>query len=195
MRTVYTLTFFGFISFTGFTTYAQPGVSVVDEMIRSLAAGGSASGVSISDVVQGVAGQLMDISTPTEQQTAAIEGPLTIEAVVPEVNQTIVEVIDTRTRRYSPRLKINFAEFPLRSFTEVNRTNNRHSIQTGTPTEMIVQRVQSRLRVLEFQLAIEDRTAVVSGMVATERDRSLIESMLRFEPGISVVKNEITVVP
>ena len=195
MRTVYTLTFFGFISFTGFTTYAQPGVSVVDEMIRSLAAGGSASGVSISDVVQGVAGQLMDISTPTEQQTAAIEGPLTIEAVVPEVNQTIVEVIDTRTRRYSPRLKINFAEFPLRSFTEVNRTNNRHSIQTGTPTEMIVQRVQSRLRVLEFQLAIEDRTAVVSGMVATERDRSLIELILCFEPGISVVKNEITVVP
>jgi hypothetical protein len=137
-------------------------------------------------------GQLVtDPSTATGQQTSAIEGPLVADVVVSEVNRTTVEVIDTQTGRYSPRLKINFAEFPLRSLDDVNK----HGVQTGTPVEMVVQRIQGRLRGPEFQLAVEDRTAIVSGTVSTERERKLIESMLRFEPGISVVRNEIAVVP
>jgi len=194
MRAVYTLIFAGFISFTGFTAYAQPGVSL-EAMIQSLTTGGSASGISISDVVQGITGQLMDTSTPVEQQTSAIEGPLVVDVAVPEVNQTVIEATDARTGRYTPKLKIDFAEFPLRSLTEVNRPNNGRYVHADTPAEMIAQRVQSRICVPEFQLAVEDRTAIISGTVATERERKLIESMLRFEPGINTIKNEITVAP
>jgi hypothetical protein len=166
MRSVYTLAFVVFVSFAGLTAHAQPGS---ESMIQSFATDGALSGISI-------------------------EGPLVVDFEIPEVNQAIVEIIDTRTGRYLPRLAINLAEFPLRSLTEVSRPNNGRSVQTGTQAEIVVQRIQSRLRVPKFQFAIEDRTAIISGMVATERERILIESMLRFEPGINSVQNEITVV-
>jgi len=195
MRNVYTLAFVGFISFTGFTACAQPGISI-EEMIQSLAtSGGASSGTFIDQVMQDVMGQSGNASTSVEQQTSAIEGPLVVEVVVPDVNQTVVESTDARTGRYTPKLKIDFAEFPLRSLTQVNRSNNGRNVHAGTPTEMIVQRIQSRLRAPELYLAIEDRIAVISGTVATERERKLIESILRFEPGINTIKNEITVVP
>jgi len=197
MRNVYTLAFVGFISFTGFAAYAQQGGAGVSfvEVMQSLTADGTSSGSSIGDVMRSVTERFMDTGTPTDQPIPAIEGPLVVDVEVPDVNRTVVEVIDTRTERYTPKLKINFAEFPLRSLTEANRPNNGRSVQTSTPTNILVHRIQSRLRVPEFQLAVEERTAIISGTVATERERSLIESMLRFEPGISTVKNEITVVP
>jgi len=174
MRSVYTLTFVGFISFTGFAVHAQPGTgpgTSMESAIQSFAADGASSGISI-------------------------EGPLVVDFEIPEVNQTIVDVLigDERTGRYTPRLTINFAEFPLRSLTE-NRPNNGRSVQTGSQADIVVQRIQSRLRVSEFQLAIEDRAAIISGTVATERERKLIESMLRFEPGIGKIQNEITIAP
>ena len=198
MRSVYTLVFVGCISFTSFTAHAQVGGTgaPMDSLIQAITSGGSAGGISVENVISDVTSQIMDAAAPTEQQSTIIQGPLTVDnAVVPEVNRTVVEVIDSRTGRYPPKLKINFAEFPLRSFAEAKRSNNGRSVQAGTPTEIVVQRIQGRLRVPEFVLAVENRTATVSGTVATERERKLIESMLRFEPGISVVKNEITVVP
>jgi len=172
MRSVYTLAFVSFISFTGFTAHAQPGGAGVftESLILPFATDGAPAGISI-------------------------EGPLVVDFEVPEVNLTVVEIIDTRTGRYPPRLTINFAEFPLRSLTETSRLNNGRSVQTSTQAAIVVQRIQSRLRVPEFQLAVEGRTAIISGTVATERERGLIESMLRFEPGINSVQNEITVVP
>ena len=167
MRSVYTLAFVGFISFAGLTAHAQPG-GTGESAIQAFATDGAVSGISI-------------------------EGPLVVDFEIPEVNQAIVEIIDTRTGRYLPRLAINFAEFPLRSLTEVSRPNNGRNVQTGTQAEIIVQRIQNQLRVPTFQLDIKERTAIISGTVATERERSLIESMLRFEPGINSVQNEITV--
>jgi len=200
MRGICTLTFVGFISFTGFAVHAQPGggLSDIDKLIQSISSGGASSGLSVGSVVQGVTEQVLGTSSQTEQQVPVLEGPLNVEEVVPEVNKTTIEVIDTQTGRYPPRLKINFAEFPLRSLTEANRPNNGRggrNAQSGTPTEIVAQRIQTRLRVPKFQLAIEDRTATISGTVATDRERKQIELMLRFEPGISVVKNDITVVP
>jgi hypothetical protein len=137
----------------------------------------------------------METSASAGPQTSAIEGLLVVDHAEPEVNRTVIEVIDTRTGRNQPRLKINFAEFPLRSLTEVSRPNNGRTTQAGSSAEIVALRIQNRLRVSPFHLAIEDRTAILSGAVATERDRKLIETMLRFEPGISTVKNEMTVVP
>ena len=201
MRTVYSLAFVGFVSFTGFAVHAQPGggLSDIDALIQSMSAGGSSSGLSVNNVVEGVTNLLLD-NTQTEQQTPIIQGPLSIVDVVPEANKTVASALigDSRVGRYAARLKINFAEFPLRSLADANRSNNGsngRNVQSGTRAEIIAQRIQNRLRVPEFQLAVEDRTAIISGTVATDRERQLIETMIRFEPGISVVKNELTVVP
>ncbi len=43
------------------------------------------------------------------------------------------------------------------------------------------------------QVTLEGRTAVVRGTVATERDREMVSRLLLLEPGISAVRNELTV--
>ena len=182
MRKVCTLAFIGCISFTGFAAHAQlPGAGfTIDSIFQSF-------------TVEGAMGQFMDTPAPVEQQVSAIEGPLVVEIEVSEVNQTAAEVIDSRTGLYPPRLKINFAEFPLR--TLANGANNVRNGRNGASTDVIVQRIQNRLRLSQINLVVEDRVAIVSGTVATERQRNLVASMLRFEPGIDTVKNEIAVVP
>jgi len=196
MRSVYATIFAGCISFAGFYVHAQPGGAGdsfdLDRVIESLAAGG-ATGINTERVIAEVTSDVMGTSTSTGQQTSAIEGNLVVYHAEPAIN--LIEIIDTRMERYLPKLKINFAEFPLRSLTEVNRPNNGRSAQTGMPIELLAQRIQNRLSVPAFNLAIEDRTAIISGTVATERERELIERWLHFEPGISTVRNEITVVP
>ena len=134
---------------------------------------------------------MIDTSTPTGQATPTIDVPLVVSVDVPEVNMSTAPAFTggSLTGRYSPRLKINFTEFPLRSLERTIRTNS------GTQAEITVQRIQSRLGVPEIHLVVNDRTATVSGTVATERQRSLAESMLRFEPGIDTVRNEIRIAP
>jgi len=172
----------GIISFAGFTTYAQSPTDL-DALMQSMSAGSSTS--SITELVQGV----MDTSAPTEP-IPIIDVPLVVNVEVPEVNQTIAPayVGGSLTGRYAPRLKIDFAELPLRSLASANRTN------IGR-TEVVAQRIQSRLRAAHINLVVKDRTAIVSGTVATERQRSLAEAMLRFEPGIDTVQNKLTVTP
>ena len=199
MRHVYTFAFAVCFSVSGFTVHAQSGATTesIEAMIQQLTAVGASPGVTVSDVVQGVAGQLMATSAPAEQQASAIEGQLVVETEVSEVNLAAIEIIDTRTGRYLPRLKVDFAEFPLRSLTEAvpNNGRNGRAGQTGTQAEMIVRRIQNRLGLPELHLAIEDRTVIISGTVATERQRSQIESMLGFEPGISKIQNNLSVAP
>ena len=182
MRKITTLMIAGMMSFAGFTTYAQSPMDL-EEVMRSLSAGGGSA--SITEIVQGV----MDTSTPTTQITI-IDAPLIVDVEVPAVNLTTAPAYlgDAQTGRYPPRLKIDFAEFPLRSLAATNRTEMG---RTGN----VVQRVQSRLRASKINLVVNDRTAIVSGTVATERQRDLAEAMLRFEPGIDAVQNEITVAP
>ena len=189
MRNVYTLTLVGFVSFIGFAAHAQslPSSGVSAELPMPLLSDGPA----ISDTMLGLMGQLETTAEPVP----IIEVPLVGDVEVPEVNQGIVEFIDSRTGRYPPRLTINFAEFPLRSLEHTDRTENEHNAESKTPTDIVIQRIQNRLRLPQIQLVVRDRTATVSGTVATERQRNLVEFMLRFEPGISTVQNEITITP
>ena len=177
MRKITLFIMTGFIGFAGFSAYAQL-PSDLETALQSL---GNAA--SVADLLQGV----KDASAPVESITI-IDAPLVVEAGVPEVNQAMASAYigGTQTGRYAPRLKIDFAEFPLRSFTPADRTN------TG---QIVLQRIQSRLRAHQIDLVVKDRTAIVSGNVATERQRSLAEAMLRFEPGIDSVQNQITVTP
>jgi hypothetical protein len=190
MRKVHTLICIacvGFVSFAGSSVHAQPSV---DDMILSLAEGGSLSqGSSFTSFVQEITGA-MDTSGPIQPPVSVIEAPLSIVAPVPDVNQTAIEIFDTRTGRYPPRLKINFTEFPLKTLSQASRTDH-----AGIPTTVVTQRIQDRLRVQKIDLVVQDRTATVSGTVETEQQRRLVASMLRFEPGIDVVKNEIVVMP
>jgi len=203
MRSVYTLAFIGCISFAGFTAQAQPGGSSndLDALIESITATGTLSERAITNLVQDVRSEVLDSSSSVGQQTSAIAGTLVVEHAEPVVNRTVIEIIDTRTGRTRPKLKINFAEFPLRSLTEVNRPSNGSSgsngrtAQTASQVELVALRIQSRLQGTTFHLAVEDRIATISGTAATGEERKLIEAMLRLEPGISSVKNEMTVKP
>ncbi|MBM4001316.1 MAG: BON domain-containing protein [Planctomycetes bacterium] len=46
-----------------------------------------------------------------------------------------------------------------------------------------------------FEVSVEGRTAILRGEVAAAKDRDLAELVVRFEPGISDVRNELAVVP
>jgi len=193
MHRVYTFIFIGCISFSGFVAQAQlPGVSSTDRFFDSMIPGGGSTGASTGSGVDEMMGQMANTSGPIGQQTSAIEeGLLDVSIPIPEASQPAVQAIDTKTKRYPPRLKINFSEFPLRSLASTSR----RSADSKTQTDIIAQRVQSRLQTPHIALVVHDRVAIVSGTVATERQRGLAESMLRFEPGIDVVQNNITVAP
>ena len=194
MRKVLTLIFIGCISFTGFAAYAQqqPGAPVTTgSMMDMMLSDGAGAGVI--DVVA-------ELSAPpgtsvTEEAVSTIEGPLVVDVTSPEVNVTTVEAIDARTGRYPPRLKINFAEFPLRSLESARRSNNGRNAEAKMLTEIVAQRIQNRLHLPQLELVVKDRTATISGTVETERERNLVATMLRFEPGIDAVQNELTVIP
>ena len=181
MRKLYTLIFVGCISFTGFTAHAQiPGTSgnIFDVDTPSL-----------DEMMQEVG-----LTGPSGLQTSAIgEGDTLVreEEEVPEENKIIAEAIDSKTKRYPPRLKIDFSEFPLRSLASTSKRGG----ETKTQKDIIVQRIRKSLRVPNIDLVMKDRTAILSGTVSTDRQRSLAAAMLRFEPGIDVVQNEIIVTP
>jgi len=181
MRKVYTLIFIGYISLSGFAVHAQPsGSSSVNPTFQSSSSTGS-SGLPAGVTMYEVPSSMMD--------TSAIEkGLLDMDVVVPEVSQPVVEAVDSKTKRNTPRLKINFTEFPLRSW---DVSSGRSAAKT--PAEIVAQRIQDRLKTSSIDLVIRNRTAIISGTVPSERQRGLAETMLRFEPGIDAIQNNITV--
>ena len=200
MRKIYTLICAGIVSLTGLTVQAQS-LTNMDDMIQQLATGGTAS---VTDIIDSIIAQPAD----TGPQVQAIEGPLVVDVVVPAVNQIDAETTLAGGQK-APRLKIDFAEFPLVSLKPANGvgngangngangngTNNGRNGRNGASTDAVAQRIQNRLRLPLIELVVQDRVAIVSGTVETERQRTLVETMLRFEPGINAIRNEITVAP
>jgi len=82
---------------------------------------------------------------------------------------------------YNPRLRVNFA--------------------FATPTNREVSaRIVTQLQATEtlnplgpIEVLMEDGTATLRGVVASERDREMAALLARFEPGISSVKNELKI--
>ena len=181
MRSVCTMICAGVISFAGFAAYAQPPMSgspFGGAEIPSITSDGT-MGQTISEMMQEAAAQ-----EPIEQTITIIDVPLIVDVAVPDVNLGTAETIDTKGR-YAPRLRIDFAEFPLRSFAPAETA----------AVLAVASRIRHRLRLPNLELVIEDRTATVSGTVSAERQRTLVEIMLRFEPGIDAVQNRISVIP
>jgi hypothetical protein len=184
MRRVYTIIFIGCISCAGFAVHAQSG----GDSGSSLLSDSDSASRAIEDMLNEA-----DMSQgPREQQKSAIDDDelLVTEVENPEEDLVRAEAIDSKTKRYPPRLKIDFAEFPLFSLT----TTKKRDTKSLSRADIVAQRIQRRLRVPKINLVVEDRVATISGTVPTERQRNIAESMLRFEPGIDAVQNELTVV-
>ncbi|MDR0336750.1 MAG: BON domain-containing protein [Planctomycetaceae bacterium] len=175
----------------------------VDEMVKSLTGeqGGELSlENSIDSIVESMTQKMQSTTNTPASVRSAVEGTLVVEEVIPETNRTAVEAVDTKTQRYSPRLKLNFGEFPLRPLSgnvvgTVDTTESADLFdQTNTAiTHDIARRIRDHLRTQEIQFEFKNRTVRLSGTVKTSRQRELAEMMIRMEPGIDQVTNNLVV--
>ena len=101
----------------------------------------------------------------------------------PDANRTQSPASQRRTAMYDPRLKVNF-DFTPRPADDLNT--------------QLARRLESSLRPGRsgrIEVSMEGATAILRGEVASERDRRLARLLLLLEPGISDVRNELTVTP
>jgi hypothetical protein len=83
------------------------------------------------------------------------------------------------------------------------RTRLRSAINVQLTSPAVVQNVATqRFRSLPNQpqlrginVSMQGKTAVISGVVRTERDRRMSELLMRLEPGVGSVDNRVTVMP
>ena len=72
----------------------------------------------------------------------------------------------------------------------------------ATPPAVVQSSAMLRLRTLPNQqqmrgvnVTMRGKTAVISGVVATDRDRRMSELLLRLQPGVRSVENQVVVSP
>ncbi len=83
------------------------------------------------------------------------------------------------------------------------RTRLRSAINVQLTSPSVVQQVATqRLRSMSSQpqmrginVSMQGKTAVISGVVRTERDRRMSELLMRLEPGVGSVDNRVIVIP
>lgn len=126
-------------------------------------------------------------------------------------NRTFVGVTQARQRRLPPAAaSVREANLPEvnREPNEGNAANQPYPPQlvlgpdlSGPTTTAVASAVEQHLSrspiqwVQPLDLSIQGRTAVLRGAVASARDRELAEALVRFEPGISDVQNDLQVAP
>lgn len=101
----------------------------------------------------------------------------------PNVNTTPATAINRATGAYEPRLAIGF-EVPAVAEEAVNARVVRH-----------LQAIPGLHPANRIEVSVEDGTATLRGVVVSERDRTLVERLVLFEPGISAVRNDLKVAP
>lgn len=121
------------------------------------------------------------------QQAAAAAGPvqsatsgLRIESG-PDANQGQTKTAAPRTGMYDPRLRIGFR------FTN----ESPQALSTALTRRLLA--CDGIRRSSPIVVSVEGETATLRGAVLGDRDRSLARLMLLLEPGISQVRNELTV--
>lgn len=110
------------------------------------------------------------------------------ETTVPETNKNIVESVDQKTQRYSPRLSIDFRLFPLQRAT---------TKFTGSKinADSMKQNIGRRLGVHDVEFSLQNRTMTLTGTVPSEHERQMVEMMVRLEPGVDHICNELVIKP
>ena len=113
--------------------------------------------------------------------TTAVED-LEIETA-PDANQAPQPVLPPRATMYPPRLAVGFS-FPVRAPTETTaRLTNRLASALSLPASSSI------------EVTVEGGAATLRGEVQSERQRRLAALLVRFEPGIAEVRNELRVAP
>lgn len=189
------------------TLFAQMSLPGADDMFSSLS--GDGKPLSISETVKEVM-SIQRTKTPTENTMETVktaqdaDGPLVVEETIPAINKEVVEAIDPKTKRYPPRVQLNFKEFPLRTIARKPATGSQPISDwtatqdfSGKPIKTEAQKITDRIRdrtgQKAFGIEFQGRRARLFGSVETERQKELAEIMLRFEPGIDSIKNELVV--
>lgn len=99
----------------------------------------------------------------------------------PDANRGQARTTPPRTGMYGPRLRVDFAFSPQSpaalSTVLAGQLRECPAIRRSGPIEV----------------SVEGETATLRGEVASERDRTLARLIVLFEPGISQVRNELTV--
>ncbi len=124
-------------------------------------------------------------TVPEGDGPLAVEGPLVVEEDTAGINQGILEPIDPDTRMYTPRLSVDFREFPRVRETPAVWDRN---------LDRLAKHLKNRLR-LAGPITVERKgeTVVLRGTVATEREARLIEVIARTTPGVDQLRNELAV--
>jgi hypothetical protein len=98
-----------------------------------------------------------------------------------EINKSLPT--STRNTIYEPVLVVEF-EFPQISPTRVERD-----------LSLRLSKMIPQLAAHSVVVSMEGRKAIVQGEVASESSKKLVETLIRFEPGVSSVDNRLQVVP
>lgn len=101
--------------------------------------------------------------------------------LAPDANQTAGAARPARVSMYAPRLRIDFG-FTPQAANEVSAALTRR-----------LQSVPFRAGTSPIAVSVADGVATLHGEVASAQDRKLAELLVRFEPGIVLVQNHLTV--
>jgi len=166
----------------GQTVGPGPGsVLTSGRFLRQNRAPGSFVGTDARDATHFVGGHEGNVAAASQSAVTAARPGL-----AGAVNRTLVSpaagpAAVPRAAMYQPRLEVGF--------------------NYGRPaTKDVSSALAARLeacpelqRTGPIAVSLEGRTATLRGMVASERDRSLAQLLILFEPGISAVRNELTI--
>ena len=107
------------------------------------------------------------------------------------------QIRPSRTRSYQPRATNTGlrGQAPVRTGLKVD-----FDYPQAPPSEaatVLAKRLQTvpGFKNQSLEVLLQERTAILRGAVATEHDRLLAEQLVRLEPGVSQVRNELQVVP
>jgi hypothetical protein len=101
----------------------------------------------------------------------------------PDANQTAEPMMPARVQLYAPRLKVAF-DFAPTGVSEVNARLSHH-LEASLPA----------VAANQIEVSVAGNAATLRGVVASEWDRKLAELLLRFEPGIARVENQLQIQP
>jgi len=99
--------------------------------------------------------------------------------MAPSVNREAASTINRSTGIYEPRLAIGF---------EVERPSD---VQVTVRTVLQLHLTHAFPPTTRIEVSVADGIATLRGEVLSERDRSLAEQLVLFEPGIAGVRNEL----
>ncbi len=87
--------------------------------------------------------------------------------------------------------------YPRLEFDEGFSVNSPEQVEANSGQELPLQAIQNRITRLagtNIGLEMVGRLAIVRGQVDSQRQADLLVSLLRFEPGVDEIRNELTIV-